>query len=127
MAQTHISEAVQLSSGTLIPAEKVTDTAVYNHAGEKLGHVDDIMIDKISGRAIYAVMSFGGFLGMGEKQHPLPWSTLRYDTEKGGYVVNLDKKYLEEAPTLDNGNTGAWTPDFGRRIDKYYQAPTYWI
>lgn len=56
---------------------------VYNPAGDKLGSVDDIMIDKVSGRAIYAVMSFGGFLGTGEKYHPLPWATLRYDTQKG--------------------------------------------
>ena len=80
------------TSGTLIAAEKVNGTNVYNLAGDKLGSIDDIMIDKVSGRAIYAVMSFGGFLGMGEKFHPLPWAKLKYDAQKGGYVVNLDKK-----------------------------------
>src|SRR5580698_582637 len=78
----------------LIAAEKVNGTKVYNPAGETLGSMDDIMIDKVNGRAIYAVMSFGGFLGIGEKFHPLPWATLKYDAQKGGYVVNLDKEIL---------------------------------
>jgi PRC-barrel domain len=116
----------KITSGSLIAAEKVNGTDVYNTAGEKLGSVEDIMIDKISGKAIYAVMSFGGFLGMGEKQHPLPWSALDYDQRKGGYVVNLDKKKLEKAPTLDPAENFKWTPDYGRSIDKYYGAPTYW-
>ena len=71
-----MSDTTTITSGTLIAAEKVRGTNVYNLAGDKLGSVEDIMIDKVSGRAIYAVMSFGGFLGMGEKYHPLPWATL---------------------------------------------------
>ena len=88
--------------------------------------VDDIMIDKVSGRAIYAVMSFGGFLGMGEKFHPLPWASLKYDDQKSGYVVNLDKKLLQGAPTYDAGSEFKWTPDYGRTVDTYYKAPSYW-
>ena len=84
----------------LIAAEKVEGTDVYNLQGEKLGTVDDIMIDKVSGKAIYAIMSFGGFLGIGEKYHPLPWSTLKYDESKGGYVVGLDR-ICSKAPTHD--------------------------
>ena len=113
-------------SGTLIAADKVKGTNVYNTAGEKLGSVDDVMIDKSSGRAIYAVMSFGGCLGMGEKYHPLPWSTLKYDTEKSGYVVNLDKKQLQDAPNFDEGTAFTWTPEYGKRVDSYYNVPTYW-
>jgi len=60
------------------------------------------------------------------KQHPLPWSALTYDEIKGGYVVNLDKQRLENAPTLDPDDDFEWTPDYGRRVDKYYGAPTYW-
>jgi len=85
--------------------------------------VDDIMIDKVSGQAIYALMSFGGFLGIGENYHPLAWSTLRYDEGKGGYVVNLDKQMLEDAPTYDMESDFQWTPDYGRQVDKYYNAP----
>lgn len=71
-----MSAAASIVSGTRIAAAKVKSINVYNQAGEKLGTVDDVMIDKVSGRAIYGVMSFGGFLGVGEKYHPLPWATL---------------------------------------------------
>ena len=107
-------------------SDKVRGTNVYNLAGEKLGSVDDIMIDKISGRAIYAVMSFGSFLGMGGKYHPLPWATLKYDAQKGGYLVNLDKKLLEGAPNYDHNSEFKWSPDYGRKVDSYYKAPSYW-
>ena len=119
-------EMTKITSGSLIAAEKVEGTDVYNLQGEKLGTVDDIMIDKVSGKAIYAIMSFGGFLGMGEKYHPLPWSTLKYDESKGGYVVNLDKQMLEGAPTYDIHDDFEWTHDYGRRVDDYYKAPSYW-
>ena len=119
-------DVTKITSGSLIAAEKVEGTNVYKLQGEKLGTVDDNMIDKISGRAIYAVMSFGGFLGMGEKQHPLPWSSLTYDERQGRYVVNLDKQMLENAPTLDAGREFTWTADYGRTVDKYYGAPSYW-
>ena len=119
-------EGTSHTSGNLIAAEKVSGTNVYNLAGEKLGTVEDIMIDKVSGHAIYAVMSFGSFLGMGGKHHPLPWATLKYDTHKGGYVVNLDKKLLEGAPTYDDSSPFKWTPDYGRKVDSYYKVPGYW-
>ncbi len=122
-----MSDATSITSGTLIAAEKVNGTNVYDLAGDKLGSVDDIMIDKASGRAIYAVMSFGGFLGMGEKFHPLPWAKLKYDEQKGGYVVNLDKKVLEGAPYYDSDRDFAWTPDYGRKVDSYYGTPSYWL
>ncbi len=121
-----MADETKITTGSLIAAGKVDGTTVYNTQGEKLGNVDDIMIDKASGRAIYAVMSFGGFLGMGESQHPLPWSQLKYDTGMGGYVVNLDKKKLEGAPTYDRGTPFEWTPDYGRKVDKYYDTPSYW-
>ena len=120
-------EATSITSGTLIAADNIKGTDVYNLAGDKLGMVDDIMVDKVSGRAIYAVMSFGGFLGMGEKYHPLPWATLRYDTQKAGYVVNLDKKQLEGAPNYDSDLDFKWTPEYGRSVDSYYKTPSYWM
>jgi len=122
-----MADVTKITSGSLIAADQVEGTDVYNMNGEHLGTVDDIMIDKISGKAIYAVMSFGGFLGIGEKQHPLPWSALTYDQDKEGFVVNLDKRKLEQAPTLDPDDEGfEWTPDYGRRVDQYYGAPSYW-
>src|SRR3981189_908658 len=119
-------EMTKITSGTLIAADKVEGTDVYNPQGDKLGTVDDIMIDKVSGKAIYAIMSFGGFLGIGEKYHPLPWPTLNYAERKGGYVGDLDKKILENAPGYDMDEGFIWTPEYGRQVDKYYNAPTYW-
>ena len=85
----------------LILASRVEDAPVYNRAGERMGHVADLSIDKVSGRVIYAIMSFGGFLGIGEKFHPVPWSMLKYDVEKAGYVAALDKAQLKDAPYYD--------------------------
>ena len=121
-----MADVTSLTSGSLIAAEQVKGTNVYNLQGEELGSIEDIMIDKVSGRAVYAIMAFGGFLGMGEKQHPLPWSTLKYDEQKEGYVVDLDKERLEGAPNFDRASNFNWTPDYGRRVDSYYSAPSYW-
>ena len=122
-----ITTSTTSSSHPLIAAEKVNGTSVYNMAGEKLGTVEDIMIDKVSGRAIYAVMSFGGFLGIGDKHHPLPWSTLNYDERRGGYVVNIEKAQLENAPSYDSNADFRWTSDYGRSVDKHYNVPSYWL
>ena len=112
----------------LISADKVEGTAVYNRAGEKLGTVGKIMIDKISGRVAYAVMSFGGFLGMGESYHPLPWNVLDYDTKMGGYVVDLDPEVLKGAPTFGRGETVDWRDEaWNRRLYEYYGVPPYWL
>jgi hypothetical protein len=113
------------TSGSIIAADKVEGTTVYNRAGDKLGTVDHVMIDKVNGKVCYAIMSFGGFLGMGESYHPLPWQKLDYDKNKGGFVVDLDKRQLEGAPYYKESNF-EWTPDYGRRVDQYYGVPTYW-
>lgn len=120
-----MQEANVLDSNALIAADRVTGTNVYDTKGEKLGSVYDVMIDKASGRAVYAVMSFGGFLGIGEKYHPLPWSTLKYDTRLSGYVVDLDKDRLNAAPYYGEDESINW-PEYGRRVDEYYDVPTYW-
>jgi sporulation protein YlmC with PRC-barrel domain len=120
-----MSEAASITSGSLIAADKVKGTDVYNLAGDTLGTIDDIMIDKASGHSVYAVMSFGGFLGLGEKYHPLPWSVLKYNEDKGGYVVNLDKKLLEAAPSYDRHSPLPWTSEYGQKVDNYYKTPGY--
>lgn len=109
-------------TASLIASDKVEGTNVYNRAGEHLGSVHNVMIDKRSGQVRYAVMSFGGFLGIGKSYHPLPWQTLRYDTRLDGYVVDVDKERLRDAPRYAEGETPAWTdPAYGRRIDDYYR------
>jgi hypothetical protein len=105
----------------LISSDKVEGTAVYNGAGEKLGSVYNLMVDKRSGRVAYAVMSFGGFLGMGSSYHPLPWEQLTYDRSKGGYVVNLSREQLEGAPAYSDTEAPMWDdPAYSRGIDDYY-------
>ncbi|WP_439817861.1 PRC-barrel domain-containing protein [Zavarzinia sp. CC-PAN008] len=112
----------------LIAADKVEGTAVYNRAGDRLGAIDNIMIDKMSGKVAYAVMSFGGFLGIGEKYHAMPWSVLSYDTQMGGYLVNLDKEQLKNAPMFGRGETVDWeNREWGTRVHDYYRAPYFWL
>ncbi|HLH48659.1 MAG TPA: PRC-barrel domain-containing protein [Roseiarcus sp.] len=114
-------------TGTLIAADKVQGTTVYNTAGENLGSIQDVMIDKKSGNVAYAIMSFGGFLGIGNKYHPLPWSMLKYDTSKGGYVVNLSRSVLEKAPNYAAGNPPAWgNREYETSIHDYYGVSPYW-
>jgi hypothetical protein len=105
----------------LIASDKVEGTAVYNRQGERLGSIYNFMVDKRSGQVEYAVMSFGGFLGIGDSYHPLPWKALTYDTSQGGYVVDLDKDRLQGAPSYSGSEAPDWSdPSFGRRIDDYY-------
>ena len=84
-----------------ILASRVKGTAVYNDSGDKIGTVEDVVLDKQSNRIMFAALGFGGILGMGEKYYPVPWSLLDYDEDKGGYVVPLSKDRLESAPAYD--------------------------
>src|ERR1700731_134810 len=112
----------------LIASDKVEGTAVYNRQGERLGTAHNFMVDKSSGRVAYAVMSFGGFLGMGESYHPLPWRVLYYDTRQGGFVIDLDRSRLEEAPSYMASNVPNGSDHtYGSRIDEFYGVPSYWI
>jgi hypothetical protein len=105
----------------LISADNVVGTAVYDSAGERLGTVDTIMVNKHSGQVAYAVMSFGGFLGIGERYHPLPWNALSYDQEKGGYNIRQTADALCKAPHYSRNEIDTF--DYSRSggaIDSYY-------
>jgi sporulation protein YlmC with PRC-barrel domain len=110
-----------------IRATKVIGTSVYNAAGDKIGKVEDVVLDKTSNNIMFAVVGFGGFLGMNEKFHPLPWSTLDYQKGKDGYVVNVTKAQLEAAPAdgIDQltREDGSGLRD---QVYDYYKAPRYW-
>lgn len=84
-----------------IRATKVCGTSVYNTAGESIGRVEDVILDKTSNSIMFAVVGFGGFLGIGEKYHPVPWSMLDYDTNMEGYVVPWNADVLKKAPAYD--------------------------
>src|SRR6185436_66309 len=102
----------------LVSSRRVEGTAVYNPKGEHLGTIEQVMIDKLTGQVAYAVMSFGGFLGIGEKYHPLPWAVLDYDVSKGGYVIDLDKNTLEKAPVYEGNDAMAWRErGWRKRVD----------
>jgi sporulation protein YlmC with PRC-barrel domain len=114
-------------SGRLIRADQVQGTAVYGADGTRLGRVEDVMLDKLSGRVAYAVLSFGGFLGIGDRSYPLPWEKLRYDTALGGYVVDVDRATLEGAPSYANDERVAWDDwAWGERVAGYYGARPFW-
>jgi hypothetical protein len=108
------------TGGRLIAASKVNGAAVYNTVGEKLGSIYDVMLNKTSGKADYAIMSFGGFLGMGERYHPLPWAQLTYNPDAGGYVVNLDRDRLEGAPSYAEEDLRNWDDRRTADVDTYY-------
>lgn len=84
-----------------ILASKVKGTAVYDTAGDKVGHVEDVVLDKLSNGIMFAAVGFGGVMGMGEKYAPVPWSVLDYSEDKNGYVVPMTKEELQKAPAYE--------------------------
>lgn len=109
---------------SLIASDKVEGTKVYNAAGESIGRIHNFMVDKISGRVVYVVVSFGGFLGVGEDYFPLPWETLAYDTTLGGYITNVDHARLSDAPRYAADDDRFWSdPTYPGGIDRHWTMP----
>src|SRR5690606_16454646 len=109
-----------------IQASRVIGTEVYNTEGQHIGSIEDVMLEKTSNNIMFAVIGFGGFLGIGEKYHAIPWSTLDYAPERGGYVVPFSKEQLEAAPVHEiNELIGG----DGRKVREasydYYKVPPY--
>lgn len=113
---------------TAIPASRTIGTSVYNMDGEKIGKVEDVMLDKTENTIMFAVVGFGGFLGVGEKYHPVPWSSLDYNKDKDGYVVPFTKEQLEAAPA---DSINELTRNDGRQVRdaaySYYKVQPYWL
>jgi hypothetical protein len=109
----------------LIGSDKVEGTSVYRSNGDKVGHIARVMIDKLSGKVAYAVMSFGGFMGIGEDYYPLPWSLLTYNPRLEGYEVNVSEQQLSGAPKYSTHETWDWNRR-GQAVDDYYSVPPYW-
>lgn len=110
-----------------ILTKKAIGTPVFNEQGEKMGVIEDIVLDKMSNNIMFAVIGFGGFLNMGEKYHPVPWAELDYDEEKGGYVVPYSKDQLKSAPaaSLDELTEGDGLT-FRNSAFAHYEAQPYW-
>jgi hypothetical protein len=117
MADTDI---VTDETSRLIASNKVEGTAVYNRDREKLGSIYNFMVDKREGRVEYAVLQFGGLFGLGSDYYPLPWDVLTYETDQGGYVVDLDKQVLEKAPRYAADAEPTFDRDYGREVYGYY-------
>jgi sporulation protein YlmC with PRC-barrel domain len=100
----------------LIASNKVEGTTVYNPDGEKLGSIHNFMVDKRTGQVEYAVLQFGGLLGIGTDYYPLPWEVLEYDEEQGGYVVEIDKDALKDAPHFGAKEAPVFGPAYGAEI-----------
>src|SRR3979490_3196126 len=108
-------------TGSLIGSDKVEGTNVYRSNGDKVGSIVRVMIDKLSGKVAYAVMSFGGFLGVGEDYYPLPWSLLTYNHALGGYEVNLGEEQLKGAPKFGKSQSWDWaSPASGKLVFDHY-------
>lgn len=104
----------------LIASSKVEGTSVYNQEDEKLGTIYNFMVGKQSGQVEYAVLQFGGFLGIGSDYYPLPWGVLTYDERQGGYVIDLDKETLREAPRYTTDTEPDFDETYGRQVHQYY-------
>jgi len=111
----------------LIGSDKVEGTAVYRPNGDRIGTIERVMLDKVSGKVAYAVMSFGGFLGIGNDYYPVPWSLLTYNEDLGGYEVNISETQLKGAPRFTKDQ--AWEYEDRAKeqaLYSYYGETPYW-
>src|SRR5712675_3064855 len=124
---TALSSVDARETANLIGSDKVEGTAVYATDGSKIGSIQRVMIDKISGKVAYAVVSFGGFLGMGEDYFPLPWNALKYDTRLDGYRTNITESQLKGTPRYSRSQDWDWSNrDNDRRVYDYYKTPLWY-
>lgn len=105
-------------------ASNVTGTSVYNAQGDNLGEVHDIVIGKRDGKVKYAILSIGGFLGIGEEHNPIPWAELDYSEQRGGFVINRSREQLSSAPRYAKGSEPDWSDrSYGEKVYGYYGVP----
>ena len=124
MATTTTVETRETAS--LIGSDKVEGTAVYGADEQKIGEIERVMIEKVGGKVAYAVLSFGGFLGIGEDYYPVPWSILTYDTRLGGYLTSLTVEQLDRAPKYNQSTGWNWNRENEQRVFSYYNTRPYW-
>ena len=125
-AQTRQDASIKETS-SLIASDKVEGTSVYGADGQHIGSIERVILEKRGGRVAYAVLSFGGFLGIGHDHYPLPWEKLSYDESLDGYRVDVTKAQVENAPRFKDESEDAWYKENGRKIYDYYGIPPYWM
>jgi hypothetical protein len=107
-----------------ISSEDIHGTTVYGADDSNIGEIDHLIIDKLSGRVAYAVMSFGGFMGLGHSHYPIPWGALTYDRSLGGFRTNITEQQLKDAPGFSDDS---WQDrEWEVRTHRHYGAPEYW-
>ena len=117
----------QRETVSLIGSDKVEGTAVYGGDNKKIGKIERIMIDKLSGKVAYAVLTFGGFMGIGEDYYPLPWSSLKYDTSLDGYITGITEQQLKGAPKYSKAQNWNWNDRANdRKVYDYYSTPLWY-
>ena len=117
----------KMTGKPLIESDRVEGTNVYDPAGNKIGDIKRLMIEKVSGRISYALMSFGGFLGMGKEEYTIPWNKLEYDTSLGGYRTDITEEQLKGAPTFYRDRDYDWSDRAREReLHDYWHTPYYW-
>lgn len=107
----------------LIASNRVEGTKVFRPNGDRIGEVDHFMVNKRSGRVEYAVMSFGGFLGLGEELRPLPWKALEYNQDFGGYVVSAEDDKFKNSPFIKGGTAPEWDSAYASALYRYWGVP----
>ena len=116
------------TTSSLIASDRVEGTAVYDAHGKRIGKVERLMIDKLTGRIAYAILSFGGFLGIGEDHYPIPWSMLAYNEKPDGFQVDITEEELKNAPKIEPGeNWEQTTRARDQNIYDYWEVSYYWI
>jgi sporulation protein YlmC with PRC-barrel domain len=122
--EVFMATATQHPNRQLISSEDVEGTSVYDMKGTQIGEVDHLMIDKVSGRVTYAVLSFGGFLGLGHSHYPVPWGALKYDTSLAGYRTTISENQLKDAPQFSDDS---WSDrEWESRTHTHYDVRPYW-
>ena len=119
--------SIQTFSSSPVKASSIIGTDVVNPKGENLGDIKEVVIDPSSGKMAYAVVAFGGFLGMGEKLFAIPFSSFKYDAPRNDYILDIDKARLEAAPGFDADHWPSMSDEkWNRDVYKYYGRSPYW-
>ena len=116
-------------SNTLIDSNRVEGTKVFDLSDKHIGTIKRLVLDKVNGRVLYTVASFGGFLGMGAEEYTIPWNALRYDTVLGGYATGITPEKLQNAPEFARSPSGDhfWSDRASERtLYDHYGSPYYW-
>ncbi|ABE64748.1 PRC-barrel (plasmid) [Nitrobacter hamburgensis X14] len=111
--------SIEGSAPHLLTSDKESGKAVYGAENKKIGSIEHVMIDETSGKIAYAVLSFGGFLGIGNDHYPVPWKVLRYDSELGGYRSDISGNRLKGAPKHGTETVFDWNARYAE-LDDYY-------